>query len=47
MAEVATLQVPDCRPRPTRQAGSVVLVTDCRTENASDAGLSFQIFRKD
>jgi hypothetical protein len=46
-AETATPQVPDCRPRPTRQGGSVAFVTECRTENAGDGGLSFRLFGKD
>ena len=46
-AATATPPVPDCRPRPQRQGGSVAFVTDCRAENASDRGLSFRLFGKD
>ena len=44
---VALAPVPDCRPRPTRQGGAVAFVTECRTENAGDGGLSFRLFGKD
>ena len=46
-AATATPPVPECRPRPQRQGGSVAFVTDCRAENASDRGLSFRLFGKD
>ncbi|MBX9615456.1 MAG: hypothetical protein K2X25_07660 [Caulobacteraceae bacterium] len=46
---VASAQAPDCRPRPTRQGGSVVFITECRNETRSDdeGGLSFRLFGKD
>ena len=43
----ATAAVPDCRPRPTRQGGSVAFVTDCRSEDAGSRGLSINLFGKD
>lgn len=46
-AATATPPVPDCRPRPQRQGGSVAFVTDCRAENAGDRGLSVRLFGKD
>ena len=46
-AATVTPTVPDCRPRPQRQGGSVAFVTDCRAENAGDNGLSFRLFGKD
>ena len=46
-AATVTPTVPDCRPRPQRQGGSVAFVTDCRAENAGDGGLSFRLFGKD
>lgn len=37
-------QAPDCRPRPTRQGGSVAFVTECRTEGTGETGgLSFRL----
>ncbi|WP_309630080.1 hypothetical protein [Brevundimonas sp.] len=46
-AATVTPTVPDCRPRPQRQGGSVAFVSDCRAENAGDGGLSFRLFGKD
>lgn len=46
-AAVVTPTIPDCRPRPQRQGGSVAFTTECRTENAGNGGLSFRLFGKD
>lgn len=45
----ASVQAPDCRPRPTRQGGALAFGTECRTESRSDndSGVSFRLFGKD
>ncbi|WP_396592713.1 hypothetical protein [Brevundimonas sp. R86498] len=43
-AAAPSAQAPDCRPRPTRQGGSVAFVTECRTEGTGEnGGLSFRL----
>lgn len=46
---VASVQAPDCRPRPTRQGGAVAFVTECRTETPGNdqGGLTLRLFGKD
>ncbi len=46
-AATVTPTIQDCRPRPQRQGGSVAFVTDCRTDDANEGGLSFRLFGKD
>ncbi len=46
-AATVTPTIPDCRPRATRQGGSVAFVTDCRDDSAGSEGLSFRLFGRD
>lgn len=44
---VVTPTIQDCRSRPTRQGGSVAFVTDCRSQDQEDAGVSFRLGGRD